>query len=88
MLIQQKLTRLKKGAGPQELTELSPEQKDQIYKIMRLRVLTQRDGTLIADWGCNDVPQPRWSSISTTPAFRFRAVLKGDGSEEIELARA
>ena len=30
----------------------------------------------------------RWSSTSTTPAFRFRAVLTGDGSEEVELASA
>jgi hypothetical protein len=28
------------------------------------------------------------SSTFTTPAFRFRAVLNGDGSEEVELARA
>jgi hypothetical protein len=43
---------------PQELTELSPEEKNQIYKIMRLHVLAQRDGALIADWGCNVWPLP------------------------------
>jgi hypothetical protein len=29
-----------------------------------------------------------WSFRFTTPAFRFRAVLTGDGSEEVELAKA
>ncbi len=43
---------------PQELTELPPEEKNQIYKMMRLHVLAQRDGTLIADWGCNVLPLP------------------------------
>ena len=43
---------------PQKLDELSSEEKNQIYKMMHLRVLAQRDGTLIADWGCNVLPQP------------------------------
>ena len=43
---------------PQKLDELSSEEKNQIYKMMHLRVLAQRDGTLIADWGCNILPQP------------------------------
>jgi len=30
----------------------------------------------------------RWSSVFTTPAFRFLAVLTSDGSEEVELMRA
>jgi hypothetical protein len=30
----------------------------------------------------------KWSFVSTTDAFRFRAVLTGDGSEEVEIARA
>jgi hypothetical protein len=42
----------------QELTELSSEEKNQIYKMMHLKVLAQRDGTLIADWGCNVLPLP------------------------------
>ncbi len=54
---------------------------------MRLHVLAQRDGTLIADWGFNDVPLPRWNSTSTIEAFSFRAVLTGDGSEELELTQ-
>jgi hypothetical protein len=69
------------------LTELSSEDKNRIYKMMHLQIFAQRDGTLIADWGCNVLPQPRWSSIFTTDAVRFRAVLS-DGSEEVELARA
>lgn len=43
---------------PQELTELSSEEKNQIYKMMRLSIRAQRDGTLIADWGCNVWPLP------------------------------
>jgi len=43
---------------PQELTELSSEEKNQIYKMMRLSILAQPDGTLIADWGCNVWPLP------------------------------
>ncbi len=44
---------------PQALSELSSEEKNRIYKMMHLQVLAQRDGTLIADWGCNVLPQPR-----------------------------
>jgi site-specific DNA recombinase len=43
---------------PQALTELSSEEKNQTYKLMRLHVLAQRDGTLTADWACNILPQP------------------------------
>ena len=43
---------------PQALTELSSEEKNQTYKLMRLHVLAQRDGTLTADWGHNILPQP------------------------------
>ena len=43
---------------PQVLSGLSPEEKNRIYKMMRLHVLAQRDGTLIADWGCNVWPLP------------------------------
>ena len=43
---------------PQALSELSSEEKNQIYKMMHLQILAQRDGTLIADWGCNVLPQP------------------------------
>jgi hypothetical protein len=68
---------------PQGLADLSSEERNRVYKTKRLRVFAHRDGTLIADWGCNDVPQHRWSSAATTPAFRFRAVLVGDGTEEI-----
>jgi hypothetical protein len=30
----------------------------------------------------------RWSSVFTTPTFRFRTVLTGDGSQEVELVKA
>jgi hypothetical protein len=43
---------------PQALSELSSEEKNRIYKMTHLQVLAQRDGTLIADWGCNVLPQP------------------------------
>ncbi len=38
---------------PQGLAELSSKEKNQIYKMMRLKVLAHRDDTLIADWVCN-----------------------------------
>jgi hypothetical protein len=43
---------------PQALSELSSEEKNRIYKMMHLQVLAHSDGTLIADWGCNVLPQP------------------------------
>jgi hypothetical protein len=43
---------------PQALIELTSEEKNRIYKMMHLQVLAQRDGTLIADWGCNVLPLP------------------------------
>jgi hypothetical protein len=43
---------------PQALDQLSSEEKNRIYKMMHLQVLAQRDGTLIADWGCNVLPLP------------------------------
>ena len=46
---------------PQAMKELSSAEKNQIYKMMRLHVLAQRDGTLIADWGCNVLPLPAGS---------------------------
>jgi hypothetical protein len=73
---------------PQALSEPSSEEKNRIFKMMHLQVLAQRDGTLIADGGCNVWPLPRWSFASSTPAFRFRAVLTGDGSEEVEIGES
>jgi hypothetical protein len=43
---------------PQALTGLSSEEKNRIYKLMRLHVLAKRDGILIADWGRNILPLP------------------------------
>jgi site-specific DNA recombinase len=43
---------------PSSLRELSPEERRHVYRMMHLRVLAHRDDTLIADWGCNDVPLP------------------------------
>jgi hypothetical protein len=73
---------------PQGLAELSSEERNQVYKTMRLHVLAHRDDTLIADWGCNDAQLPRWSSISTTLALRFRSVLADEGSGEVVLVGA
>jgi hypothetical protein len=73
---------------PQVLTRLSPEEENQIYKMMRLHVLAQRDGTLIADWGCNVWPLPPGSFKITTQAFEFRALLTDGGAERLELVRA
>jgi hypothetical protein len=60
--------------------------------MINLTVLTDESGSLELKWAlgadlCRDnEPLPRWSSTSTTNTFRFRAVLTGDGSEEVELA--
>ena len=43
---------------PQGLADLSSEERNQVYKTMRLRVFAHRDDTLIADWGCNVSPLP------------------------------
>ncbi len=37
----------------QGLTDLSPEERNRVYKMMRLRVLADREGALTAEWGCN-----------------------------------
>ena len=43
---------------PQGLAGLSSEERNQVYKTMRLRIHAGRDDTLIADWGCNVSPLP------------------------------
>ena len=76
------------------LDELEPQQCNRVYKMLGLTVLAPGDGSLEAKWAlgadpCRDnEPLLRWSSASTTPAFRFRAMLTDDGSEEVELTRA
>ncbi len=47
---------------PQGLAGLSSEEKNRVYKTMRLRVFAHRDDTLIADWGCNVSPLPPGNS--------------------------
>ncbi len=43
---------------PEGLDGLTPEQRRDLYRMMRLRVLAAPDGGLTADWGCNDEPTP------------------------------
>ena len=43
---------------PQGLAELSPDEKNRVYRMMRLRVFADREGVLTADWGCNVLPTP------------------------------
>ncbi len=38
---------------PQGLAEISSEERNRVYRMMCLRVLAQRDDTLIVDCGCN-----------------------------------
>jgi hypothetical protein len=79
---------------PGHLDALEPDERNRVYKMLDLTVLAHENGSLELKWAlgadlCRDnEPLPRWSSASTTPAFRFRAVLTDDGSEEVELARA
>ncbi len=65
----------------QGLAELSLEERDRIYKMMRLHVFADHDGALTAEWACNETISHQCSSISTTSAFRFRAVLTEEGGE-------
>jgi len=53
--------------------------------MMRLSVYASPDGKLTAEWGCNDAPTPPDSFRFTTHAFRFRALLTGEGAE-LEIA--
>lgn len=71
----------------QGLTDLSPEERNRVYKMMRLHFLADREGRLTAEWGCNVLTTPRCSSAVTTPVFKFHALLTEDGAEQIELAR-
>jgi hypothetical protein len=79
---------------PEQLEALEPDERNRVYKMLRLTVLAHEDGKLEASWTlggdpCRDnEPLLRWSSTFATPAFRFRAVLTGDGSEEVELVKS
>ena len=66
---------------PKGLDELSSKERNRIYKMMRLSIFADRDGSLTADWGCNVSSTPRYSYKSTTYTFRFRALLSGEVSE-------
>ncbi len=71
---------------PQGLAELSPKERNQIYKMMRLHIFADREGALTAEWGCNVLPTPQCSSSFTTNAFRVRALLT-DVTPEVRLER-
>jgi hypothetical protein len=43
---------------PEGLAELTSEEKNRVYKMMRLKVVAHRDDALVADWGCNDASTP------------------------------
>jgi len=49
--------------------------------MMLLRVFADRHGALTADWVCNDLPTLPSSSVVTTSAYRFRALLVKGGAE-------
>jgi hypothetical protein len=53
--------------------------------MMRPLIFARHDGTLVARRVCSVTPLLRWSSVSTTPAFRFRAVLTNDRGIEAKL---
>jgi hypothetical protein len=79
---------------PEQLDALEPNERNRVYKMLGLTVLAYEDGKLEASWTlggdpCRDnEPLLRWSSEFTIRSFRFRAVLTGDRSEEVELASA
>jgi hypothetical protein len=74
---------------PEHLDSLEPAERNHVYKLLKLTVLAHQNGSLELSWAlgadlCRDnEPLLRWSSANTTKAFRFRAVLTGDGSEEV-----
>src|SRR5829696_5504373 len=43
---------------PEDLDELTPEQRRTLYRMMRLTVLATPDGELIAEWCCNESTTP------------------------------
>lgn len=45
------------------LDELSSKEKNQVYKMMHLKVYAHRDDALAAGWGCN---------VSSTPLGNYR----------------
>jgi hypothetical protein len=72
---------------PEDLDGLTSEQRRTLYRMMRLKVWAAPDGktpNLIAEWGCNVLTTLQCSSISTTRAFRFRALLR-EGATKLEL---
>jgi hypothetical protein len=60
----------------------------QIYEMMHLNVLVRRDGTLIADPGCNALPLPSGSFHITTQAFVFCALLSWDAHSPLSPPKA
>jgi hypothetical protein len=77
----------------EHLDNLESEELNRVYKMLDLKLLAHEDGNLAVKWtlGGNLFRDreslPRWSSTSATRDFRFRGVLFGGGSEEVELAR-
>ena len=77
----------------EQLDHPGPKVRNRVYKMLELKVLADEDGNLEVKWSlggnlCRDnEPLPRWSSTSAPRDFRFRGVLSGGGSEEVELAR-
>ena len=43
---------------PQGLAELCSEERNRIYKMMRLHVFADCEGALTAEWGCNVLTTP------------------------------
>jgi hypothetical protein len=77
----------------EHLDNLEPEKRNRVYKMLDLKVLAHEDGNLEVKWTlgadlCGDnEPLPPGSSPSTTPAFRFSALLTDGGAEKVELVR-
>ena len=77
----------------EHLDNLEPKKRNRVYKTLDLKVLAHEDGNLEVKWTlgadlCRDnEPLPPGSSESTTPTFRFRAVVTDDANVEVELAR-
>jgi hypothetical protein len=76
---------------PEHLDNLKPEERNRVYKMLDLTVMAHASGSLDLRWAlggdpCGDNEPPAlWNFTVTTSAPRFRAVLTGDGSGEIEV---
>jgi len=83
------------GMTPAALEALTPEERHQVYKMLRLAVEISPDGSLdisgvLGDSFVSENQDERLGSniqTLTTPDLMFRALLTKDGTQRLELVR-